>query len=126
MLTITSQLRFGVWVEIQEHGSWRWSHWGCVTGKKLQNMREYLDPNGTGDYRWDMLDGYDDEGKGGLAGRPDLQEKVRRCITQGYIDAEDWKGVSSIPWIMIPQTPGTIRITIRVLDVHATPERFGP
>ena len=61
-------------------------------------MRETLDPDGTGDYRWDMLDGYDDDGKGGLVGRPDLQEKVRRVITQGYIDAEDWKGVSSAPY----------------------------
>ena len=45
-----------------------------------------------------MLDGYDDEDKGSLHDRPDLQEKVRRVITQGHIDPEDWRGVS-LTWV---------------------------
>ena len=54
-----------------------------------------LDPAGTGNYEWDRLDGYDSEDRGSLDAHPDLQEKVRRVITQGYIDHEDFNGVSS-------------------------------
>jgi hypothetical protein len=57
-------------------------------------MREYLDSEGTGNYEWDRLDGYDDEGKGGLVGWPEYQEKVRKVVTQGFIDPEDFNGVS--------------------------------
>lgn len=39
-----------------------------------------------------MLDGYDDGAKGSLNDWPELQEKVRRVITQGHVDAEDWRG----------------------------------
>ncbi|TAQ86629.1 hypothetical protein B7494_g5043 [Chlorociboria aeruginascens] len=88
-------LRLGSWIVINEHGSWSWKHWGCVTGKQLQNLRTYLegdDAVGSGVYRWDFLDGLEDEGKGSLIGHPDLQEKVRRCITQGFIDPEDFNG----------------------------------
>jgi hypothetical protein len=104
------ELRLGSWVPYEEHGSWHWKHWqvqrhpqlsksnilsrGCVTGKQLQNLRGYLeDPKNPGTYRWDFLDGYDEEGKSGLVSKPDLQEKVRRVVTQGYIDPEDWNGV---------------------------------
>ena len=59
-------------------------------------MRKNLeDPDHPDSYRWDYLDGYDDDGKGGIEGYPDLQEKVRRVITQGFIDPEDFNGVSS-------------------------------
>ena len=69
---------------------------GCVTGKQIENLRKYLeDPNQPGIYRWDFMDGYDEDGKSGLASKPDLQEKVRRVVTQGHIDPEDWNGVSS-------------------------------
>jgi hypothetical protein len=54
-----------------------------------------LDPAGTGNYQWDRLDGYDSGDRGSLDAHPDLQEKVRRVITQGYIDPEDFNGVSS-------------------------------
>lgn len=70
-----------------------------MTGKQLQNLRHYLEGEGnedSGNYRWDFLDGYEDGGKGGLDGHPDLQAKVRRVITQGYIDPEDWKGVGTL------------------------------
>ncbi|TVY46372.1 PARP-type zinc finger-containing protein [Lachnellula occidentalis] len=86
-------LRFGVWVEIKGNGSFRWKHWGCVTGAQIQNMRENLeDPESPGTYRWDYLDGYDSGEKNSIDRFPDLQEKVRRVITQGFIDPEDFNG----------------------------------
>ncbi|KAG6301636.1 hypothetical protein E4U09_004937 [Claviceps aff. purpurea] len=59
------ELRFGTWVEIQDHGSWSWKHWGCVSGSQLQNLQEE---------------------------DADIQEKVRRCVKQAHIDPEDFKG----------------------------------
>ena len=69
---------------------------GCVTGKQLENLRGALDPTESGEYDWNALDGYDGEGneKGSLDHHPDLQEKVKRVITQGFIDPEDFNGVS--------------------------------
>lgn len=67
-----------------------------MTGKQLQNLRLYLegeDNQNSGNYRWDFLDGYDGDDKGSLEGHPELQEKVRRVVTQGYIDPEDFNGV---------------------------------
>ncbi|THV46888.1 hypothetical protein BGAL_0352g00090 [Botrytis galanthina] len=86
-----NELRLGTWVEIQEHGGWQWRHWGCVTGKQLENMRNYLE-DGKGGYMFDKMDGYNDGGKGSLDDHPEMQEKVRRVVIQGYIDPEDWKG----------------------------------
>ncbi|KAE8454507.1 hypothetical protein EG329_000130 [Mollisiaceae sp. DMI_Dod_QoI] len=87
------ELRLGTWVEIEERGSWRWRHWGCVTGKMLQNIRAKLeDPSAPGTYKWDYLDGYEGDEKGSLERYPDMQEKVRRCINQGFIDPEDFNG----------------------------------
>ncbi|KAJ8069462.1 hypothetical protein OCU04_003116 [Sclerotinia nivalis] len=86
-----NELRLGTWVEIKDHGGWQWKHWGCVTGKQLENMRTYLE-DGKGGYMWDKLDGYNDGGKGSLDDHPEMQEKVRRVVTQGFIDPEDWKG----------------------------------
>ncbi|TGO57966.1 hypothetical protein BCON_0060g00400 [Botryotinia convoluta] len=86
-----NELRLGTWVEIQEHGGWQWKHWGCVTGKQLENMRNYLE-DGKGGYMFDKMDGYNDGGKGSLDDHPEMQEKVRRVVMQGFIDPEDWKG----------------------------------
>ncbi|ATZ53018.1 hypothetical protein BCIN_08g06320 [Botrytis cinerea B05.10] len=86
-----NELRLGTWVEIQEHGGWQWKHWGCVTGKQLENMRNYLEDN-KGGYMFDKMDGYNDGGKGSLDDHPEMQEKVRRVVIQGFIDPEDWKG----------------------------------
>lgn len=66
-----------------------------MSGKQLQSVRAALDPEGTGNYDFSMLDGYDSEDRGSLDDYPDLQEKVRRVITQGFIDAEDFNGVGS-------------------------------
>ncbi|PBP15362.1 hypothetical protein BUE80_DR013901 [Diplocarpon rosae] len=89
------ELRLGVWVPYEDRGSWKWRHWGCITGKVIEGIRNFLvDPANPGTYRWDMLDGYDSEGaeKNSLERKPDLQEKVRRCIIQGFIDEEDFNG----------------------------------
>ncbi|KIN07976.1 hypothetical protein OIDMADRAFT_110631 [Oidiodendron maius Zn] len=87
------ELRMGTWVEFEERGSWQWKHWGCVTGHQLQNIRNNLeDPNSPGTYRWDFLDGYEGDEKNSLDKHPELQEKVRRVITQGFIDPEDFNG----------------------------------
>jgi len=59
-------------------------------------MRNQLS-SGPDEYDFDMLDGYDDDDPSGLKDQPELQEKVRRVITQGFIDPEDWNGVSMLP-----------------------------
>ncbi|KAI1080547.1 zf-PARP-domain-containing protein [Whalleya microplaca] len=81
------QLRFGTWVTLPdgEHGSWKWRHWGCVSGKTISNLQEKIS-SGDG-YEWDMIDGYDEMGD-----HTDIQEKIRRVVTQGHIDAEDFNG----------------------------------
>ncbi|KAL2062325.1 hypothetical protein VTL71DRAFT_6591 [Oculimacula yallundae] len=87
------ELRLGIWVEYGDRGGWAWRHWGCVTGKVLQGLRNLVaDPDAEEGYRWDMLDGYDSGDKNSLDKNPHLQEKIRRCITQGFIDPEDFKG----------------------------------
>ncbi|RDW66770.1 hypothetical protein BP5796_09519 [Coleophoma crateriformis] len=89
------ELRVGTWVEIGGHGSWQWRHWGCMTGKMLENLRHYLegeDNKGSEEFRWDYLDGLEGEAKGDLTDHPELQEKVKRVVKQGFIDPEDWKG----------------------------------
>ncbi|KAF5605879.1 uvsb pi-3 kinase [Fusarium pseudocircinatum] len=83
---IKGTLRFGTYVVIQEHGGWTWKHWGCVSGQQLENVRE-LCQQGDGSFDCDLIDGYDE-----LVDHPDVQEKVRRCINQGFIDPEDFKG----------------------------------
>lgn len=68
---------------------------GCVTGKQLENLRNQLeDPHKKGVYNFDMLDGYEGDENGNLGDEPELQAKVRRVVEQGFIDPEDWKGVS--------------------------------
>lgn len=54
-------LRFGTWTEIQEHGGWRWKHWGCVSGQQLQNVQGACQ-KANGDYDFDAIDGYDEMG----------------------------------------------------------------
>lgn len=63
-----------------------------MTGKVLLNIREALDPTGSGDYKWDLLDGYCGDQTSSLTHRSDLQAKVRRVISQGFIDYEDFNG----------------------------------
>ncbi|RDA91179.1 hypothetical protein CP533_4843 [Ophiocordyceps camponoti-saundersi (nom. inval.)] len=83
---LKGEIRFGTWVEIQEHGSWAWKHWGCVSGAQMVAVQELCD-KGDGSYDFDAIDGYDE-----LNDHADLQEKIRRCVEQGHIDAQDFKG----------------------------------
>ncbi|KAI1494606.1 hypothetical protein F5X96DRAFT_530586 [Biscogniauxia mediterranea] len=80
------ELRFGTWVTMPgtEHGSWKWRHWGCVSGKTVGNLQAAIESGG--EYDWDMIDGYED------ITDDDIKEKIQRVITQGHIDAEDFKG----------------------------------
>lgn len=48
-------------------------------------MQDNLENVGNaGTYRWDMLDGLEDEDKNSLSGHPELQAKVREAIISGY------------------------------------------
>ena len=89
---------------------------GCVSGLQLQHLREALaDPDQPDGYNWEMLDGYGDEDdKFSLSDHPELQEKVRRVIMQGFIDHEDWNGVclytfKSLPLIVLTTSGRTQR-----------------
>ncbi|OTA05697.1 hypothetical protein A9Z42_0063910 [Trichoderma parareesei] len=80
------ELRFGSWTVIKEHGSWRWKHWGCVSGSQLVNLQEACG----GDHDnldFDAIDGFDE------LQDEELKEKVKRCVRQGHIDPEDFNGV---------------------------------
>lgn len=80
-----NEIRFGTWVEIQDRGSWKWKHWGCVSGSQIAGLQESCggDPD---NYDFDAIDGFDE------LNDEDVKEKVRRCVKQGHIDAEDFKG----------------------------------
>ncbi|CAI4211036.1 unnamed protein product [Parascedosporium putredinis] len=64
-----------------------WKHWGCVSGLQMQQVQELCDKNEDGNYSFDFFDGYDD-----LNDHADVQAKIRRCVEQGHIDADDFKG----------------------------------
>lgn len=83
---LKGEIRFGSWKEINEHGSWSWKHWGCVSGAQVGNLQDACD-KGDGDYDFDRIDGFDE-----LNDHPEIQDKIRRCVKQGHIDPEDFKG----------------------------------
>ncbi|KAK0729998.1 poly polymerase and DNA-ligase Zn-finger region-domain-containing protein, partial [Lasiosphaeris hirsuta] len=95
---LKGELRLGTWVEIKDHGSWQWRHWGCVSGSQVENLREKIGKDAKGEYRWDAIDGWEE-----LDEKPELQEKIKRVVEQGHIDDEDFKGVS-IP-LFLPFRP---------------------
>ena len=72
----------------------------------VSNVQEAIS-DGKGGYQWDMIDGYDELKYVLLdytymlfvltyprSDHPDVQEKIRRVITQGHIDPDDFNGVS--------------------------------
>jgi hypothetical protein len=70
---------------------------GCVSGFQIEKIRNNLeDPDHPGVYRWDFLDGYEGDEKNSLDKHPELQDKVRRVIEQGFIDPEDFNGVGLV------------------------------
>ncbi|CRK35064.1 hypothetical protein BN1723_018649, partial [Verticillium longisporum] len=83
---LKGQLRFGTWTEIQDHGSFRWKHWGCVSGKQIEGLRETCSRGGDA-FDFDAIDGYDE-----MADYPDLQAKIREAVEQGHIAPEDFNG----------------------------------
>ncbi|KUI57649.1 hypothetical protein VP1G_04967 [Cytospora mali] len=80
------ELRFGAWVEYEDRGSWKWKHWGCVSGAQIENLREAI-RKGDDEYDFDMIDGYDE-----LGDHPELQSKIRTAMTEGKIADEDFNG----------------------------------
>ncbi|KAI9885933.1 MAG: serine/threonine protein kinase psk1 [Watsoniomyces obsoletus] len=73
------ELRFGTLVEINQHQSWTYKHWGCITPRVIANLKEVIEDN------VDLFDGYDE------LPEPE-QEKMRRALEQGHVDDDDWKG----------------------------------
>ncbi|KAH0558555.1 hypothetical protein GP486_004788 [Trichoglossum hirsutum] len=73
------ELRFGSLVEVKEHQSWSWKHWGCVTPTQIQNLKISIQDN------LDDLDGYDELS-------PEMQLKIRNAVEQGHVADEDWTG----------------------------------
>lgn len=76
-----------------EHGSWRWKHWGCVSGQQLQKVAETA-TKADGSFDFDAIDGYDEMGD-----HPDLQAKIRKAVKQGHIAPEDFNGVGCFPFL---------------------------
>ncbi|KAL6704350.1 hypothetical protein ACN47E_008306 [Coniothyrium glycines] len=72
------ELRFAVQITIQEHQSWQYRHWGCVTPQQISNLIETTD----GDT--DMVDGYDEL-------PAEFQEKIKYALENGHVADEDWK-----------------------------------
>ncbi|KAF2445117.1 zf-PARP-domain-containing protein [Karstenula rhodostoma CBS 690.94] len=73
------ELRFATQVTIQDHTSWAYKHWGCVTPAQVANLVE----ESGGDT--DMVDGYEEL-------PAELQEKVDFALQNGHVPDEDWKG----------------------------------
>lgn len=61
---------------------------GCVSGKQMENMRNYLtEGKPEGEFTWELMDGLDELPE-------EYQAKVKSAIEEGKIADEDWKGVS--------------------------------
>lgn len=57
-----NELRFGTWVEIPQSqfpASWKWKHWGCVSGMQLQKLRDAITTDDN-EFDFNMIDGYDE------------------------------------------------------------------
>ncbi|EMC92692.1 hypothetical protein BAUCODRAFT_37597 [Baudoinia panamericana UAMH 10762] len=73
------EIRQGVFVTINEHQSWKWRHWGCVTPEVIHNWKD------TSDGDMDRVDGFEEL-------PDDVKDKVRRAFEQGHVDDDDWNG----------------------------------
>ncbi|GKT92497.1 protein kinase Rad3 [Colletotrichum tofieldiae] len=87
---LKGSLRFGTWTKIMDHESFKWKHWGCVSGEQMAHVKELCEKE-DGTFDFDAFDGYDEMGD-----HPDLQAKIRKAIEQGHIDPEDFNGD---PWM---------------------------
>lgn len=70
------QIRFGTWVTLQEHGSFKWRHWGCLTASVLKNVSNEVEG------KIEELDGFEDL-------KPEDQEKIKKAFEDGQIDPSD-------------------------------------
>ncbi|KAK1990999.1 zf-PARP-domain-containing protein, partial [Colletotrichum falcatum] len=94
---VKGSLRFGTWTTIMEHESWKWKHWGCVSGEQMAHVRDICQ-KADGTFDFDAFDGYDE-----LGDHPDLQEKIRKAVEQGHVDPADFNGD---PWMNKPGQRG--------------------
>lgn len=76
---LKGEVRFATMITINEHSSWTYKHWGCVTPKVIGNVKEYI----AGDMS--MLDGFEELPE-------DLQVEIEKAFEQGHVDDADWKG----------------------------------
>ncbi|MCJ1392687.1 hypothetical protein MMC18_005558 [Xylographa bjoerkii] len=72
------ELRHGTFLEIQEHQSWAWKHWGCVTPVQIASLKKDIEGN------LDYLDGYEDL-------NDDDKVKIRQALADGHVADEDWR-----------------------------------
>ncbi|KAG9775777.1 hypothetical protein KCU88_g5058, partial [Aureobasidium melanogenum] len=82
------ELRLGTLVNIQDHFTWKWKHWGCVTPAQVKNFQDQVGPLEDLDLDEDLpaiLDGYDEL-------PPEAQEKIKFALQHGHVADEDWKG----------------------------------
>ncbi|CEJ86656.1 hypothetical protein VHEMI04167 [[Torrubiella] hemipterigena] len=100
------EIRFGTWVEIEERGSWHWRHWGCTSGAIMTRLRDMCEEGGGFDPE-SAIDGYDE------IEDEDIKEKIVRCIKQGHIDAEDFKGDPE------KNVPGAVGIRLSAKEIKA-------
>ncbi|KAK7969424.1 protein kinase rad3 [Apiospora saccharicola] len=111
-------LRFGTWVELpfMTCCQWKWKHWGCVSGKQLQNLQAaiYSGNNEGGAYDWAKIEGFDE-----LVEFPEVQARIRRVVAQGHIDDADFNGEP------LCNTPGRIGIRRRG-TITPSPVKVGP
>ncbi|KAF1978667.1 zf-PARP-domain-containing protein, partial [Bimuria novae-zelandiae CBS 107.79] len=77
------ELRFATQITVQEHTSWKYRHWGCVTPEVIQNWKE----ENEGDP--ELIDGYDELSA-------ESKEKVDYALKNGHVHDDDWKGVSAV------------------------------
>ncbi|KAL2758545.1 hypothetical protein ACRALDRAFT_2099058 [Sodiomyces alcalophilus JCM 7366] len=82
---LKGELRFGSWIEFGDRGSFKWKHWGCVSGKQMQGLQE--DAKRGDGFDFDAVDGYDEIGD-----YPEFQAKIRKAIELGHIPPEDFNG----------------------------------
>ncbi|KAI0938411.1 hypothetical protein AcV5_000102 [Taiwanofungus camphoratus] len=69
------ELKAGTLVEFKGMPSWTWRHWGCVTPKLIQNMKNVHDEA-------DDVDGFEDL-------HDDDQDRIRKAWEEGHVANED-------------------------------------
>ncbi|KAI7952753.1 hypothetical protein MJO29_008384, partial [Puccinia striiformis f. sp. tritici] len=70
------QIRFGTWVTLHEHGSFKWRHWGCLTSPVLKNVSNELEG------KIEELDGFEEL-------QPADQDKIKKAFEDGKVDPAD-------------------------------------